>query len=273
MNAQVGLCRPGDLGADVCHLNLHKTFCIPHGGGGPGVGPIGVAKHLAPYLPGHSVIPTGGSHATGEVSAAPWGSASICIISWMYIRMMGADGLTAATKIAILNANYIAKRLENYYPVLYRGEQGRVAHECILDVREWKQRAGIEVEDIAKRLIDYGFHAPTMSWPVAGTLMVEPTESESKEELDRFCDAMIAIHQELLAIEEGRCDRLDNPLKRAPHTAHAVTASVWDRGYSREQAAYPAPWLRQHKFWPSVARVDNVYGDRNLFCSCPVVEP
>ena len=271
MNAQVGLCRPGDLGADVCHLNLHKTFCIPHGGGGPGVGPIGVAKHLAPYLPGHSVIPTGGSHATGEVSAAPWGSASICIISWMYIRMMGADGLTAATKIAILNANYIAKRLENYYPVLYRGEQGRVAHECILDVREWKQRAGIEVEDIAKRLIDYGFHAPTMSWPVAGTLMVEPTESESKEELDRFCDAMIAIHQELLAIEEGRCDRLDNPLKRAPHTAHAVTASVWDRGYSREQAAYPAPWLRQHKFWPSVARVDNVYGDRNLFCSCPVV--
>ena len=272
MNAQVGLCRPGDLGADVCHLNLHKTFCIPHGGGGPGVGPIGVAKHLAPYLPGHSIIPTGGSHATGEVSAAPWGSASICIISWMYIRMMGADGLKMATQSAILNANYIAKRLENYYPVLYRGEQRRVAHECILDVREWKQRAGIEVEDIAKRLMDYGFHAPTMSWPVPGTLMVEPTESESKEELDRFCDAMIAIHGELLAIEEGRLDRADNPLKRAPHTAHAVTAATWDRGYSREQAAYPAPWLRQHKFWPSVARIDNVYGDRNLFCSCSAVE-
>ncbi|MCX6957578.1 MAG: aminomethyl-transferring glycine dehydrogenase [Verrucomicrobiae bacterium] len=272
MNAQVGLCRPGDLGADVCHLNLHKTFCIPHGGGGPGVGPIGVAKHLAPYLPGHSIIPTGGSHATGEVSAAPWGSASICIISWMYIRMMGADGLKMATQIAILNANYIAKRLENYYPVLYRGEQRRVAHECILDVREWKQRASIEVEDIAKRLMDYGFHAPTMSWPVPGTLMVEPTESESKEELDRFCDAMISIHGELLMVEEGRLDRIDNPLKRAPHTAHAVTAATWDRGYSREQAAYPAPWLRQHKFWPSVARIDNVYGDRNLFCSCSAVE-
>ncbi|MBM3857146.1 MAG: aminomethyl-transferring glycine dehydrogenase, partial [Verrucomicrobia bacterium] len=271
MNAQVGLCSPGDLGADVCHLNLHKTFCIPHGGGGPGVGPIGVAKHLAPYLPGHSVVPMGGKHAIGEVSAAPWGSASICIISWMYIRMMGADGLKMATQIAILNANYIAKRLENYYPVLYRGEQGRVAHECILDVREWKQRVGIEVEDIAKRLMDYGFHAPTMSWPVAGTLMVEPTESESKEELDRFCDAMIAIHGELLAIEEGRLDRADNPLKRAPHTIHAVTAATWDRGYSREQAAYPVPWLRQYKFWPSVARVDNVYGDRNLFCSCPAV--
>lgn len=272
MNAQVGLCSPGDLGADVCHLNLHKTFCIPHGGGGPGVGPIGVAKHLAPYLPGHSVVSTGGSHAIGEVSAAPWGSASICIISWMYIRMMGADGLTMATKIAILNANYISKRLENYYPVLYRGKQGRVAHECILDVREWKQRAGVEVEDIAKRLMDYGFHAPTMSWPVPGTLMVEPTESESKEELDRFCDAMITIHGELLAIEEGRLDRADNPLKRAPHTALAVTSATWDRGYSREQAAYPAPWLRQHKFWPSVARVDNVYGDRNLFCSCVTVE-
>ncbi|HLB33058.1 MAG TPA: aminomethyl-transferring glycine dehydrogenase [Chthoniobacterales bacterium] len=269
MNAQVGLCRPHDLGADVCHLNLHKTFCIPHGGGGPGVGPIGVAAHLAPYLPGHSVIPTGGSHAIGEVSAAPWGSASICIISWMYIRMMGADGLTAATKLAILNANYIAKRLEDYYSVLYRGEHGRVAHECILDLREWKQRAGIEVEDVAKRLIDYGFHAPTMSWPVPGTLMVEPTESESKEELDRFCDAMITIHQELVAVEEGGLDRANNPLKRAPHTALAVTSDHWDRPYSREQAAYPAPWLRKHKFWPSVARVDNVYGDRNIFCSCP----
>ena len=273
MNAQVGLCRPHDLGADVCHLNLHKTFCIPHGGGGPGVGPIGVAEHLAPYLPGHSVISTGGSHAIGEVSAAPWGSASICVISWMYIRMMGADGLTVATKLAILNANYIAKRLEGTYPVLYRGEQGRVAHECILDLREWKQRAGIEVEDVAKRLMDYGFHAPTMSWPVPGTLMVEPTESESKEEIDRFCDAMIAIHQELIGIEEGKLDRLNNPLKRAPHTATAVTADAWDRPYSRELAAYPAPWLRNHKFWPSVARIDNVYGDRNLFCSClPVGE-
>lgn len=272
MNAQVGLCRPQDLGADVCHLNLHKTFCIPHGGGGPGVGPIGVAKHLAPYLPGHSVIATGGSEAIGEVSAAPWGSASICVISWMYIRMMGADGLTAATKIAILNANYIAKRLEPYYSILYRGEQGRVAHECILDLREWKQRAGIEVEDVAKRLIDYGFHAPTMSWPVPGTLMVEPTESESKEEIDRFCEAMIAIHQEFIAVEEGDIDRLNNPLKRAPHTAQAVTSDNWDRPYSREVAAYPLPWLRHHKFWPSVARVDNVYGDRNLFCSCLPIE-
>ncbi len=269
MNAQVGLCRPHDLGADVCHLNLHKTFCIPHGGGGPGVGPIGVAEHLAPYLPGHSVIETGGSHGISEVSAAPWGSASICVISWMYIRMMGAEGLTAATQLAILNANYIAKRLEAHYTVLYRGEQGRVAHECILDLREWKQRAGIEVEDVAKRLMDYGFHAPTMSWPVPGTLMVEPTESESKEELDRFCEAMILIHQELVSIEEGKLDLLNNPLKRAPHTARAVTADRWDRPYSREIAAYPAPWLRSHKFWPSVGRVDNVYGDRNLFCSCP----
>jgi glycine dehydrogenase len=300
MNALVGLCRPYELGADVCHLNLHKTFCIPHGGGGPGVGPIGVAKHLAPYLPGHidlfensttaangCVVPStpypssasanvardlvlkrADHQSAGAVSAAPWGSASICVISWMYIRMMGPDGLTAATKIAILNANYIAKRLEPYYSILYRGEQGRIAHECILDLRAWKQSAGIEVEDVAKRLIDYGFHAPTMSWPVPGTLMVEPTESESKEEIDRFCDAMIAIHQEFLAVEAGTMDRENNPLKRAPHTALAVTTDHWDRPYSREQAAYPAPWLHQHKFWPSVARVDNVYGDRNLFCSC-----
>jgi glycine dehydrogenase len=273
MNAQVGLCSPGDIGADVCHLNLHKTFCIPHGGGGPGVGPIGVVEHLSPFLPGHSVIPTGGSQAVSEVSAAPWGSASICVISWMYLRMMGPDGLAAASAIAILNANYMAKRIESYFPVLYKGVNGTVAHECILDLREWKTRAGIEVEDVAKRLIDYGFHAPTMSWPVAGTLMIEPTESESKEELDRFCDAMIAIHGELTAIERGELDKADNPLKRAPHTAHVVIADEWTRPYSRTQAAYPAPWLKKHKFWPSVSRVDNVYGDRNIFCSClPVQE-
>lgn len=272
MNAQVGLCSPGGIGADVCHLNLHKTFCIPHGGGGPGVGPIGVAEHLAPFLPGHSVIPTGGSQAVSEVSAAPWGSASICVISWMYLRMMGPDGLAMASALAILNANYIAKRLENYFPVLYKGSNGTVAHECILDLREWKTRAGIEVEDVAKRLMDFGFHAPTMSWPVPGTLMVEPTESESKEELDRFCDAMITIHGELTAIENGQLDKADNPLKRAPHTAAAVTSDDWNRPYSRQQAAFPAPWLKTHKFWPSVSRVDNVYGDRNIFCTCLPVE-
>jgi glycine dehydrogenase len=272
LNAQVALCRPGDIGADVCHLNLHKTFCIPHGGGGPGMGPIGVASHLAPFLPGHSIIKTGGAQAIGEVSQAPWGSASILPISWMYIRMMGATGLEHATKVAILNANYMAKRLEPYFPVLYKGQNGRVAHECILDVREWKQRAGIEVEDIAKRLIDYGFHAPTMSWPVPGTLMVEPTESESLEELDRFCDAMIAIHGELVAVEEGRVDKEDNPLKNAPHTAECVMADDWTHTYSREVAAFPLPWLRANKFWPSVRRVDNVYGDRNLFCTCAPVE-
>jgi glycine dehydrogenase len=272
LNAQVALCRPGDIGADVCHLNLHKTFCIPHGGGGPGMGPIGVAAHLAPFLPGHSIIKTGGDQAIGEVSQAPWGSASILPISWMYIRMMGAAGLEHATKVAILNANYIARRLEPYFPVLYKGRNGRVAHECILDVRQWKQRAGIEVEDIAKRLIDYGFHAPTMSWPVPGTLMVEPTESESLDELDRFCDAMIAIHGELVAVEEGRLDRADNPLKNAPHTAECVTADDWPHAYSREVAAFPLPWLRAGKFWPSVRRVDNVYGDRHLFCTCAPVE-
>ena len=272
MNAQVGLCSPGDIGADVCHLNLHKTFCIPHGGGGPGVGPIGVAEHLAPFLPGHSVIPTGGSESIGEVSAAPWGSASICVISWMYIRMMGPDGLSMASALAILNANYIAKRLEPFFPVLYKGANGTVAHECILDFREWKIRAGIEVEDIAKRLMDFSFHAPTMSWPVPGTLMVEPTESESKEELDRFCDAMISIHGELIAIEKGELDKADNPLKRAPHTASTVTSDEWNRPYSRRQAAWPAPWLKEHKFWPSVSRVDNVYGDRNIFCSCLPVQ-
>ncbi len=272
LNAQVGLTSPGEIGADVCHLNLHKTFCIPHGGGGPGVGPIAVAAHLAPFLPGHSVIATGGDQAIGEVSQAPWGSASIDVISWMYIAMMGPDGLTAATKIAILSANYIARRLEPYYPVLYKGTKGRVAHECILDVREWKDRAGVEVEDFAKRLMDFGFHAPTMSWPVPGTLMIEPTESESKAELDRFCEAMIVIHGELEAIEAGRLDRQNNPLKRAPHTARQVASDGWDRPYTREQAAYPAPWLKDYKFWPAVARVDNVFGDRNIFCTCPSMD-
>jgi glycine dehydrogenase len=266
MNAQVGLCRPGDIGADVCHLNLHKTFCIPHGGGGPGVGPIGVAAHLAPFLPGHPL-----ADGARPVSQAPLGSASILVISWMYIAMMGPHGLRAATEAAILNANYIASRLEKFFPILYRGTHGRVAHECILDLREWKQRAGIEVEDVAKRLMDFGFHAPTMSWPVVGTLMVEPTESESQAELDRFCDAMIAIHGELLSIESGGLDRANNPLKNAPHTAAAVTSDAWDRPYSRAAAAYPAPWLRGHKFWPSVARIDNVFGDRHVFCSCAPV--
>ena len=272
MNAQVGLCRPADIGADVCHLNLHKTFCIPHGGGGPGVGPICVVESLAPFLPGHSVVNIGGPQSIGEISEAPWGSASILVISWMFIAMMGADGLLEAAKVAILNANYIAARLSPYYPVLYKGRSGRVAHECILDVREWKQRAGIEVEDIAKRLMDYGFHAPTMSWPVPGTLMIEPTESESKGELDRFCEAMIAIHGELSAIERGELSGTDNPLKNAPHTAAGVTSDSWTRAYGRELAAYPAPWLKEHKFWPVVARIDNVFGDRNVFCSCPPVE-
>jgi glycine dehydrogenase len=264
MNAQAGICRPGDIGADVCHLNLHKTFCIPHGGGGPGVGPIGVAEHLAPFLP----APGGGG---GQVSAAAYGSASILVISWMYIRMMGAEGLRKATEVAILNANYIAHRLDGAFPVLFRGKGGLVAHECILDLRRWKT-AGIEVEDVAKRLMDYGFHAPTVSWPVPGTVMIEPTESESRAELDRFCDAMLAIHGEMKAVESGSMDRVNNPLKRAPHTAAAVTADVWDRPYSRQTAAFPAPWLKERKFWPAIARIDNVYGDRNLVCSCPPVE-
>ena len=268
MNAQVGLCRPGDIGADVCHLNLHKTFCIPHGGGGPGVGPIGVAAHLAPFLPGH---PLATDNVVGPVSQAPLGSAGILVISWMYIAMMGARGLREATAVAILNANYIAARLENYFPILFKGSQGRVAHECILDLREWKHRAGIEVEDVAKRLMDFGFHAPTMSWPVVGTLMVEPTESESQAELDRFCEAMITIHGEMAAIERGALDRTDNPLKNAPHTAAVVTADKWEHAYPRSVAAWPAPWLREHKFWPAVGRIDNVYGDRHVFCSCPPV--
>ena len=296
MNAQVGLCRPGDYGADVCHLNLHKTFCIPHGGGGPGVGPIGVAKHLAAFLPREFILdpetgeiifgegergkrpPAGngpnyrhGGGKVGNVAAAPFGSASILTITWMYIRMMGAEGLKRASEVAILNANYIAKRLDRYFPVLFKGKRGLVAHECILDLRQWKS-AGIEVEDVAKRLIDYGFHAPTISWPVAGTMMVEPTESEPKHELDRFCDAMISIHAEIEAVARGKIDRENNLLKNAPHTAWQIASEKWDRPYSREQAAFPAPWTREHKFWPAVARIDNVYGDRNLFCSCPPVE-
>jgi glycine dehydrogenase len=275
MNAQVGLCSPGDLGADVCHLNLHKTFCIPHGGGGPGVGPIGVAPHLAPYLPGHPLVSpvTGAAPASGgdthAVSAAPWGSAGILVIPWTYIAMMGADGLTDATRVAILSANYIAKRLEAHYPVLYRGPGGLVAHECILDLRGFKALAGIEVEDVAKRLMDYGFHAPTMSFPVPGTMMVEPTESEPLEELDRFCAAMIAIRAEIQAVADGKLDRKDNPLKNAPHTAASVTGTAWSHPYSREVAAFPAPWTRDHKYWPPVGRIDNAYGDRNLICTCP----
>jgi glycine dehydrogenase len=296
MNAQVGLCRPGDYGADVCHLNLHKTFCIPHGGGGPGVGPICVAKHLAPFLPREFILypETGtiifgegehgerlgarphsnyreGGGSGGNVAAAPFGSASILTITWMYIRMMGVAGLKRASEVAILNANYTAKRLDPYFPVLFKGKRGLVAHECILDLRQWKS-VGIEVEDVAKRLMDYGFHAPTISWPVAGTMMVEPTESEPKHELDRFCDALISIHAEIEAIASGKVDRENNPLKNAPHTARQIASEKWDRPYSREQAAFPAPWTREHKFWPAVARIDNVYGDRNLFCSCPPVE-
>ncbi|HST29780.1 MAG TPA: aminomethyl-transferring glycine dehydrogenase [Chthoniobacterales bacterium] len=296
MNAQCGLCRPGDYGADVCHLNLHKTFCIPHGGGGPGVGPIGVAKHLVPFLPRQfiadsqtgevifgdgeegkrrplgngSTHPHGGGTG-GNVAATPFGSASILTISWMYIRMMGAIGLKRASEIAILNANYIAKRLDPHFPILFKGKRGLVAHECIVDLRQWKS-VGIEVEDVAKRLMDYGFHAPTVSWPVAGTMMIEPTESEPKHELDRFCDAMISIRAEIEAVATGKMDKQNNPLKNAPHTARQFAAEKWERPYSREEAAYPAPWTREHKFWPSVARIDNVYGDRNLFCSCPPIE-
>jgi glycine dehydrogenase len=283
------------MGADVCHLNLHKTFCIPHGGGGPGMGPIGVAKHLVEFLPGHIVADAtsgevrfgDGEHGTrlepgdvsgtyrkgvgavGAVSAAPWGSASILTISWMYIAMMGAGGLTEATRFAILNANYIAKRLENYFPVLYRGHGGLVAHECILDLRAFKS---VTVEDVAKRLMDYGFHAPTISWPVPGTMMIEPTESESKTELDRFCDALISIHGEISAIESGQVDKQNNLLKNAPHTADMIASDQWSKPYSREQAAFPASWLREHKYWPHVGRIDNVYGDRNPVCTCVGME-
>jgi glycine dehydrogenase len=272
LNALVGLCRPADLGADVCHLNLHKTFCIPHGGGGPGVGPIGVTSDLVPFLPGHSLAEVGGEFGVGAIASAPWGSASILPISWMYISLMGGTGLTEATKVAILNANYIAKRLEPYYPILYRGQKGWVAHECILDLRELKRSAGITVEDIAKRLMDYGFHAPTISWPVSGTMMIEPTESESKQELDRFCTAMITIRQEIAAVEQGKVDRNNNLLKNAPHTHQMLISDNWPYSYSREQAGYPVSWLRDNKFWPAVGRIDNAFGDRNLVCSCLGIE-
>jgi glycine dehydrogenase len=294
LNAQVGLCRPADVGADVCHVNLHKTFCIPHGGGGPGMGPIGVAPHLAKFLPRHPVIdPRAGGVAPGgdaaaraatsqervaiderigAVAAAPWGSASILLISWAYIAMMGPDGLKRASEMAIVNANYVAERLHAHFPVFFRGKRGRVAHECILDTRGVKRTAGIEVEDIAKRLMDYGFHAPTMSFPIAGTLMVEPTESEDKGEIDRFCDAMIAIREEIAAVEVGQMPREDNPLKHAPHTARAIAAAEWNHPYSREVAAFPAPWTRGRKYWPAVGRINNAQGDRHLVCTCPPVE-
>jgi glycine dehydrogenase len=269
MNAQVGLTSPGMIGADVCHLNLHKTFAIPHGGGGPGMGPIGVAAHLAPYLSNHPLVNVAADRTGTAVSAAPWGSALILLISYGYIRMLGAEGITRSTEYAILNANYMKSRLQNHYPILYVGSNGTVAHEMILDCRAFKQSAGIEVTDIAKRLMDYGFHAPTVAFPVAGTLMVEPTESESRAELDRFCDAMISIREEIRSIEVGSTDRNDNVLINAPHTVEELTADQWTHGYSRQQAAWPVSWLHGNKFWPSVKRVDNAYGDRNLVCSCP----
>ena len=274
MNAQVGLTSPGKCGADVCHLNLHKTFCIPHGGGGPGMGPIGVARQLVPFLPEHPVErpDTAGEFAIGPVSAAPYGSPSILTISYVYIAMMGAVGLKKATQVAILNANYMAKRLSDHYDILYTDANGFVAHEFIVDCRKFEKSAGVQIDDIAKRLMDYGFHGPTMSWPVPGTLMIEPTESESKDELDRFCDALISIRDEIQSIEDGTLDRDDNPLKNAPHTVHAIGSDDWDHPYSREQAAWPKAWLRDAKFWPTVGRIDNTYGDRNLVCSCPPMD-
>ena len=272
MNAMVGLCRPGDFGPDVCHLNLHKTFCIPHGGGGPGMGPIGVKAHLIPFLPTHPVVPVSGKDGINPVSAAPWGSPSILPISWAYISMMGAMGLKHATEIAILNANYIVQRLEPYYSVLYKGSKDLVAHECIIDLRDFKKTAGIGAGDVAKRLMDYGFHAPTVSFPVMETMMIEPTESESKAELDRFCEAMISIRKEIAEIEDGQADRSDNVLKNAPHTAAQVTQNEWVHGYSREKAAFPVPWVRERKYWPPVARINEVQGDRNLICACPPID-
>ncbi|HVZ24750.1 MAG TPA: hypothetical protein VG842_01780, partial [Sediminibacterium sp.] len=270
MNAQVGITSPGAIGADVCHLNLHKTFAIPHGGGGPGMGPICVNDKLAPYLPGNPLI-ANPANAAGAVSAAPYGSASILLISYGYIKMLGATGVRKATAYAILNANYMKARLEKYYQILYTGSQGSCAHEFIVDLRPFKQSAGIEAEDVAKRLIDYGFHAPTLSFPVPGTIMIEPTESEDKAELDRFCDAMISIYEEIKAVEEGKSDRKDNPLKNAPHTQEVVCADEWNHSYSRETAAFPLYYVRQNKFWPFVSRVNNTYGDRNLICTCEPV--
>ena len=272
LNALVGIAQPADVGADVCHLNLHKTFCIPHGGGGPGMGPIGVKAHLTDFLPTHPIVTVGGNMGIGAVSAAPWGSPGILPISWAYIAMMGADGLTTATEVAILNANYIAKKLAPYYPVLYTGKHGLVAHECIIDLRGFKKSADIDVTDVAKRLMDYGFHAPTVSWPVPGALMIEPTESESKAELERFCDALISIREEIAEIEAGNADKEDNVLKNAPHTAETVIQSDWCHPYSREKAVFPKPWVRDAKFWPSVARINEVYGDRNLMCACPPLD-
>ncbi|KAI5308715.1 glycine decarboxylase subunit P [Ascosphaera atra] len=276
LNAQIGLCSPGEIGADVCHLNLHKTFCIPHGGGGPGVGPIGVAEHLRPFLPSHPM----NSHlqsqrpaqASPPVSAAPFGSASILPITFSYINMMGSKGLTQATKITLLNANYILSRLKPYYPILYTNDHGRCAHEFILDTRQFKATSGIEAADIAKRLQDYGFHAPTMSFPIGNTLMIEPTESESKAELDRFCEALIAIRAEIEAVERGEQPKENNLLKNAPHSQRDLIVGEWDRPYTREQAAYPRPWLLEKKFWPTVTRVDDAFGDQNLFCTCAPVE-
>jgi len=277
LNAMVGLCKPADIGADVSHINLHKTFCIPHGGGGPGMGPIGVKAHLAPYLPDHPVVQgvnpaAGGGPTIGAIAAAPWGSAGILPISWAYISMMGAPGLKRATEIAILNANYIAERLDPHYPVLYRGQNGRVAHECIIDLRHLKETCGISVEDVAKRLVDYGFHAPTMSFPVADTLMIEPTESEAKREIDRFCDALIQIRKEIADVEAGSVDAENNLLKNAPHTHHLLLEGDWELPYSKEAAFFPLAALREDKYWPPVGRVDNVYGDRHLVCSCPPME-
>ncbi len=272
LNALVGIGKPADIGADVCHLNLHKTFCIPHGGGGPGMGPIGVKAHLTDFLPTHPIVAVGGKSGIGAVSAAPWGSPGILPISWAYIAMMGADGLTSATEVAILNANYIAKRLAPHYPVLYTGKRGLVAHECIIDLRAFKKSADIDVTDVAKRLMDYGFHAPTVSWPVLGTMMIEPTESESIAELDRFCDALISIREEIAEIETEAADQTDNVLKNAPHTAEMVVQSEWKHPYSREKAAFPKAWVRDAKFWPPVARINEVYGDRNLMCACPPLD-
>ena len=268
MNAMVGLCRPGDFGADVCHINLHKTFCIPHGGGGPGMGPIGVKSHLARFLPTHPVVSVGGEDGIDAVSAAPWGSPSILPISWAYIAMMGAEGLKRATEIAILNANYIAKCLEPYYSVRYTGRNGLVAHECIIDFNSFNKTTSIRATDVAKRLMDYGFHAPTVSFPDAETLMIEPTESESKAELDRFCEAMVSIREEIAEIERGVSDATDNPLKNAPHTAEQLTRTEWGHKYPREKAAFPMPWNRERKFWPPVARINEVLGDRNFICAC-----